>query len=243
MVTKASHIHFTNCKEYADNIMKMGESEWRVENIGSLAIDKLVNGKSIDKDNLFNELGLIKSKPVVLMTYHPVTLEYGIDAISQINNIFTAIKEFNFQVVITSPNIEIDSYIIKEHIDSWVAKDNNFHFFQSLGVKKYQNLIPHCIFVLGNSSSGIIEVPFFKIPTVNIGDRQKGRVRHQSIIDVDYATESITEGIEKAMSISFKKGISSMLYKFGNGGAAKKIIDKLKSLDVNQNLLRKELDL
>ena len=242
MVTKASHLHFTNCEEYANNILKMGESNWRVENTGSLAIDNIINIKQITKKDLFRDLGLKISVPLVLMTYHPVTLEYEIDSISQINNIFRVLKQFNFQVIVTDPNIELDSLKIKQTIYNWVETNDNYHSFHSLGSQTYHSLIPHCKLVLGNSSSGIIEVPYFKIPTINIGDRQSGRIKHESIIDVNYSTESIKSGIEKILSKTFCEQLSSMNYKFGDGHAAERIINKLATLKIDQNLLRKKLD-
>ena len=144
--------------------------------------------------------------------------------------------------LLDSLTTELDSLKIKQTIYNWVETNDNYHFFHSLGFQKYHSLIPHCKLVLGNSSSGIIEVPYFKIPTINIGDRQSGRIRHESIIDVGYSTESIKSGIEKALSKTFCKQLSSMNYKFGDGHAAERIINKLATLKIDQNLLRKKLD-
>lgn len=241
MITKAAHIHFVACEEYKNNIRKMGEPEWRIYNVGALGIDNIVNEKYIEKKTLFNELGL-KDKKTVLLTYHPVTLEYKINPLTQIKNIFKALDEFNFQIVITSPNIEVGRDVIIDYIKKVLNKNRGCPFIESLGVKRYQSLIPHCEFVIGNSSSGINEVPFFKIPTINIGDRQKGRVRHESVIDTGYSVNSIIKGIQRAIEPNFKKRLKKMDYKFGNGHAAERILKILKDIEINEQLMRKKLD-
>ena len=239
MITKAAHLHFVACEEYALNILQLDEPKWRVFNSGSLAIDNIVHNEKIPKKQLFQMLNLDENKPTVLMTYHPVTLEFALSQIQQIKNIFFAIKKYDFQLVITSPNIEVDREQIVSHIKQEISKNNNYHYFESLGVIQYHSLISHCKFVIGNSSSGIVEIPYFKVPTVNIGDRQKGRVRHESIVDTDYTVESITRGVEKALSKDFLKSLQSMVFKFGDGTAVKKIVEVIKTIKINQKLLRK----
>ncbi|MFQ5771926.1 MAG: UDP-N-acetylglucosamine 2-epimerase, partial [bacterium] len=205
MLTKAAHIHFVASDEYARNIRQMGEPPWRIYNTGSLAVDNIKHNKKIDKAELFQELNLDVHKPTVLMTYHPVTLEFNISPIDQIKNAFSALKSYNFQLVITAPNIEVDRTQIIAYLQQETSQNRSYHYIESLGVVQYHSLIPYCKFVIGNSSSGILEIPYFKIPTVNIGDRQQGRIRHKSIIDTDYSVESISSGIAKALSSDFLK--------------------------------------
>lgn len=242
MITKAAHVHFVSCEEYKQNVRKMGEPEWRIFNTGALAVDSMAKCLNIDRTSLFSKLGLNREKKIILMTYHPVTLEYKVRPIDQIKNLFKSLKEYNFQVVITSPNIEVDRDKIIAVIQEEVNKIEKYHYIESLGKTLYHSLIPHCEFVIGNSSSGIIEVPFFKTPTVNIGDRQKGRLRHESVIDTDYSIKSIKTGIEKALSKDFQERIKTMKYKFGDSNVAKKIVDIIKSIDINEKLMRKDLD-
>lgn len=242
MITKASHSHFTACAEYSENIRKMGEEDWRIFNTGALGVDNILNNKKISEDALFNELDLDKKKKTILLTYHPVTLEYKIEPIKQLENLFDALSKFDFQIVITSPNIEVDREKINSFIKKKVSKNRDYCYVESLGVVKYHSLISFCEFVIGNSSSGIIEVPFFKLPTVNIGDRQKGRLRHPSIIDTDYTVKSIENGIEKALSENFRQKIKGMKYKFGNGHAAENMAKAIKSIEINEKLMRKKLD-
>jgi len=242
MITKAAHVHFVSCKEYKANIRRMGEPESRVFNVGALSVDNIVNNKVITKSKLFNELKLDKSKNTILLTYHPVSLEYKLEPLKQIKNVFKALDNFNFQVVITAPNIEIDRNIIMDYIENIVNSNKDYHFVESLGINRYLSLIPHCEFVIGNSSSGINEVPFFRIPTVNIGDRQKGRIRHESIIDTDYSVSSIVKGIKNALEPNFRKRLKKMKYKFGDGHAAERILKILKDIKINEQFMRKELD-
>ena len=242
MITKAAHIHFASCKEYADNIRKMGEQKWRIFNVGALGIDNIVNNKKISKNELFKQLKLDKNKQTVLMTYHPVTLEFKITPLEQIKNIFSALSKFNFQIVITGSNVDVDSDVIMSFINDRTKENKNIHYFDSLGVIRYHSLIPYCEFVIGNSSSGIVEVPFFRKPTINIGDRQKGRLRHKSIIDTGYSEESVISGINKALSKEFRESIKTMKYKFGDGHTAERIVKILKDIKINEKLMRKKLD-
>ena len=242
MITKAAHIHFSACDEYAKNIRKMGESAWRVFNTGALAVDNMLQIPKIPKQELFNELRLDPEKELVLMTYHPVTLEKELSPVDQMKNVFKALESFNSQVLITAPNMDVNRGEILNEIKLQVKNNSNYHFIESLGSLRYLNLIKHCKFVIGNSSSGIVEVPFFKIPTINIGNRQKGRIRHSSVIDTDYSTESIQKGIKKALNKNFLLSLQEMKYKFGNGNTAKKIVDILESITFDKKLLQKQLD-
>ena len=242
MITKSAHIHFVSCDEYKNNIRKMGESESRVFNVGALSVDNIVNNKLIKKSKLFNELQLDERKNTILLTYHPVTLEYKLEPLTQIKNVFKALDKFNFQVVITAPNIEIDRNVIMDYIENIINLNKDYHFVESLGNNRYLSLIPHCEFVIGNSSSGINEAPFFRIPTINIGDRQKGRVRHESIVDTDYSVSSIVKGIKNALEPNFRKRLKKMKYKFGDGHAAERILKILKDIKINEQFMRKKLD-
>ncbi|MBI9033194.1 MAG: UDP-N-acetylglucosamine 2-epimerase (hydrolyzing) [Bacteroidales bacterium] len=243
MVTKSAHLHFTTCKEYRNNIKNMGEEMWRIHNVGALTIDNTVKRPLISLKDLCGDLSLNPEKSIILCTYHPVTLEFKISPETQIENVFNALETYNGQIVFTAPNIDPDYELILKIIKERTRSNPNIIYIPNLGVQRYLSLIPNCDFVIGNSSSGISEVPFFKVPTVNIGDRQKGRIRHRSIIDTDYSTESIVQGINTALSIEFKESLINMEYKFGDGHAAQRIIEIIKSLTINEKLLRKKLDI
>jgi len=242
MITKASHIHFASCEEYAANIRKMGESEWRIHNVGELSVDNLVKNKALSKKEIFSELKLDISKETVLLTYHPVTLEFKLSPLQQIQAVFDALSAYKCQVIITAPNIEVERDSIVDYIKKEVAENDNYHYFESLGMRRFHSLLPHCKFVIGNSSSGIAEAPFFKIASINIGDRQKGRIKHESIIDTGYDKDSIIAGIKKVDDPKFKAKVKKMKYLFGNGTAAQQMIKVIEEIKLDQNILRKKLD-
>lgn len=242
MITKSAHIHFAACDDYAQNIRKMGESEWRVFNTGALAVDNMINTEKISKDVLYKDLNLNPSEDVALLTYHPVTLENNLNDIEQVRNVFEAIKAFNIQIIVTAPNVEVNRNEILEEILKQLNQNNNYHYIESLGRKRYLSLLPHCKFVIGNSSSGIIEAPFYKIPTINIGERQKGRIRHQSIIDTQNDVNGILSGIKKALDPQFLDSLQNMKYIFGEGQTSQKMIEILESIKFDKKLLSKTLD-
>ncbi len=240
MITKASHLHFVICENYKKNIIKMGENKKRVFNFGSLAVENIKNVKKISKKKLFHNLGLSINISTILLTYHPVTLEKKISGLGQIKNIFKAIDNFNFQTLITAPGHEVGRSEIENFIKQKVKKNKKFIYIRSLGYKKLFNLMLHCKFVIGNSSSGIIEAPFLRVPTINIGDRQKGRFMHASVLNSNYEYNKIKKSIEKIFSSSFKKRLKKFKYFFGNGNSSKKIIEKIKKTKIDQNFLRKK---
>jgi len=242
MITKAAHLHITACEEYAANIRKMGEPEWRIFNCGALGIDNIVKMEKMSLGDIAEEIRYDPNAPFALMTYHPVTLEFHVPLKKQLENLFTALEDFSGQLLITAPNMEVGRETVESVLIEKARDNRKIFFVKSLGVRKYLSLVRHCEFVIGNSSSGMVEAPFFRIPTVNVGDRQKGRIRHESIIDTDYTVASIRKGIKKALSKSFKTKLEQMEFKFGNGHAAEKMVEIIKSTNIDQKLLRKRLD-
>lgn len=242
MITKAAHIHFSACEEYRKNIIRMGEDASRVYNVGALGVSSMEKVKSVSRIQIFQKYQLDTTKPTVLLTYHPVTLEFGISAAQQMRNVFEALRSYNFQVIITAPNVDLNNQDLFGVIDEEVRVHKGYFFIKSLGINNYQSMLRHVEFVIGNSSSGLLEVPYYKIPTINIGDRQKGRIKHQSVIDTGYSVEDIRTGIEKALDISFRKSLEDMEYKFGDSHAAERIVKILKNMTFNADFLRKRLE-
>jgi GDP/UDP-N,N'-diacetylbacillosamine 2-epimerase (hydrolysing) len=241
MVTKAAHLHFVTCAVHADNLRRMGESEWRIHNTGGLAIDRIRQVRPRSRQEVFSDLELDTCRPAAIATHHPVTLEMNIEGLDQINLMFGAMRQFPFQWIITAPNMEIGREAILDHIHRLTAENPDIHYVDSLGADRYYGLVPHCEMVIGNSSSGILEVPYFRIPTVNIGDRQAGRTRHASIIDTAYSETDIAAGIQKALSPEFREGLRTMEFQFGDGHAAPRMVDIIARTKIDQNLLRKRL--
>ena len=242
MLTKSAHLHFCSCKKYKEKIISMAESSWRVHSVGYLGIDQIKNIKNTSRNKIFNKFGLNEKFPTIIFTYNPATLEKK-PIKDQLSNIFSALEEFSFQVVITSPNSDLYRDKIVSLIKSKIRRKKNYFYFNSLNFLNYQVLLKNCKFIIGNSSSGINEVPYYKIPTINVGIRQDGRLRHPSVIDADYSKKSIIKAIHKAVSNKFNKSISNMKYQLGNGNSSKKILSILSKTKINQKLLRKDLNL
>ena len=182
MITKASHLHFVTCETYKKNLINMGEEKFRVHTPGNLTIDNIKNIKKISRKKIFKKFKLDYKKSLGILTYHPVTLENKISTTKQIKNIFNALNKYDMQFVVTAPGHEYGRDKIESFIKKTLKKNKKLFYIKSLGFENLFSLIPHCKFVVGNSSSGIVEVPYFKIPTINIGDRQKGRIFHKSFI-------------------------------------------------------------
>jgi GDP/UDP-N,N'-diacetylbacillosamine 2-epimerase (hydrolysing) len=241
MITKAAHIHFVACNDYYQNVCNMGEQEWRIFNTGALAVDNIQSLTNIDKNSLFKEFGLIENRKTALMTYHPVTLEMQLSPKQQLENLFDVMGDFDLQMLITAPNIDTESEDIRKAINNRI--DNKKYFFtESLGADKYLSMLHYVDFVIGNSSSGLLEVPYFKIPTINIGSRQDGRLRHESIIDADYEKESIKIAIEKALNPDYRSSLKNMIYCFGNGNSAQKMVTAIEKVAYRKDLMIKKLD-
>ena len=239
MISKAAHLHFAACEKYVQNVRSLGEENWRIHNTGTLSADSMRLAPRIERRKLFQEIGLDIEKKTILMTYHPVTQETEISHEMQIKNLFKALQSYDFQTLITAPNADYQRSIIQSVIDKETFNNDNMILVRSLGANRYYNLIPQCEFVIGNSSSGIIAAPYFKIPTINIGNRQSGRLRHSSIIDVDYSLEAISGGIRQALSSEFRSSLANMNYMFGDGHAAERMVTIIEKTKINQRLIAK----
>lgn len=240
-ITKMSHLHFVGAEFYKKRIIKMGEEPWRVYNVGQAGVENIKKLKLFEKHELENELNISFNKPVFLITYHPVTLE--IDSIEyQIDNLLDSISAFDAIYIFTYPNSDFGSKIIIDKINKFVNKNKDAYVYYSLGQKRYLSLLKFSAAMIGNSSSGIIEAPSFKIPVINIGDRQKGRLRSNNIIDVDYSKEKIIEAINKALyNKKFRESLECIKNVYGDGNVSNRIVDVLKSTEFDKKLMDKKL--
>lgn len=241
MLTKSAHLHFTSCDEYTENVVRLGEPRSRVRTAGELVIDQMAQTPRIDKKRLFGELGLADDLKTLLLTYHPVTLDAEDDPLPQIETLFDALRGFAFQVVITAPNCEVRRERVLEYILEQVRFTPQYKFFHSLGAARYYSLIPHCHAVIGNSSSGIIEVPFFRIPSINIGDRQKGRIQHDSVLNASCTEKSIRAALHAVQDPEFAAKLKGMTFKLGDGHAAERIVKGIEAFAQVKNPLYKAL--
>lgn len=225
-ITKMSFLHFPTNEESYRRILQLGESPERVFNYGSTSIDNIVNSANMDKVEVLNSLGMCECIYAVC-TYHPVTMERGtIDW--QIKSFIEAISSFpEIEFILTKSNADQGGAHINQLFEDAERHIKNLHVFASLGVVRYLSLMKTAEFVIGNSSSGIIETPAFHIPTVNIGDRQRGRLQPESIINCEANRESIISAIRKVRTQNFKDMCRHVVSPYGDGHAAAKIAKKI----------------
>lgn len=199
-ITKMSYLHFTSCEEYRNRVIQLGECPDRVFNVGSLGVENIVKTKLLFKSELCKDLGLNLDKYFVV-TYHPATLKNN-NQMSDLKKLLSALSIYkDYQIIFTKSNADSGGQIINKMIDEYVIRYNNASAFFSLGTKRYLSLIKYSKVVIGNSSSGVIEAPALLVPTVNIGDRQKGRIRVNTIVDSKNDVKSIKNAIDKAMNL------------------------------------------
>jgi GDP/UDP-N,N'-diacetylbacillosamine 2-epimerase (hydrolysing) len=228
-ITKMSYWHFTSTETYRKRVIQLGENPERVFNVGAIGLDNIKKIELADKKWLIDDLKFDIESLFLLITYHPVTLENN-SAEEQFTELLTALDEFkNLKFIFTKPNADANGRVIIRLIDEYVNKNKEKAIaFTSLGQKRYLSLMQFTAAVVGNSSSGIIEAPSFNIPTVNIGDRQKGRVSVESIINTQNDANSIKKGIEKAISSDFQAFCKTIQNIYGDGNTTEKIIEILK---------------
>ena len=232
-ITKMSHIHFVAAEEYARRVIQLGEQPERVFNVGPMVLDSIRNMTFLSKEAIEALVKLQLNKNIVV-TFHPETLNYY-NIADQFGKLLKALALFpDSTIIFTKTNADTNGRIINDMIDSFC--ENNDHRakgFLSLGHKNYLSLLKSSDLVMGNSSSGIIEAPYFKIPTVNIGDRQLGRMQAKSVINCEVNVDSIQAAINTAFSIEHQKITQNMNFNFKDEKVASKIIGILKNIDMS----------
>ncbi|WP_127023274.1 UDP-N-acetylglucosamine 2-epimerase [Flagellimonas beolgyonensis] len=229
-ITKMSHLHFASTDCYRNRIIQMGEHPSRVFNVGAIGIDSIKSLDLLPKKELEKSLDLKFNKTAVLITFHPVTLENS-TAEEQFNALLQAIDEIkDCTLIFTKANSDKGGRIINQMIDDYVNKNKlKAVGFASLGQLRYLSTLQFVEFVIGNSSSGILEVPYFGIPTINIGDRQKGRLMPVSVINCNAEVNEIKNAIQKASDHNFVNNIRLQQNIYGNGSATQQILKEIKS--------------
>ena len=224
-ITKISYLHFTTNEISRKRVIQMGEDPERVFNYGSTSIDNILNVADMPKRDALQSIGLQDCRYAVC-TYHPVTMEGG-SVDDQIKAFLEAIKSFpEITFIVTKSNADQGGARINELLDEAEPLIDNLCVFTSLGVRRYLSLMRYAEFVLGNSSSGIVETPAFHVPTVNIGNRQRGRLQSESIINCGTAEEDIRKAIVIALSPEHKKLCEQVISPYGNGTSAERVAQK-----------------
>lgn len=235
-ITKMSHIHFVASRTYKNRVIQLGENPKSVYNVGGLGIDNFIKLKLLDKSSLEKAIEFKLKNKNLLITFHPVTLENNTSK-NQMNELLHSLSELkDTGLIFTMPNADTDSRILFKMIQDFVQKNKNAIVFTSLGQLRYLSCIKYVDAVIGNSSSGLIEVPYLKKPTINIGDRQKGRLKADTIIDCNPERLSINNAIKKAFSNDFKSKIKESINPYGNGGGSEKIVKIIEGYNLNHIL-------
>lgn len=206
-ITKMSHIHFTETEEYRKRVIQLGEQPENVICTGALGVNNIRNEEIMPFEELEQSINFKLGNKFLLITFHPVTMETA-TAAEQCDSLLTALEEINdeYQLLFTLPNSDTDGRVIIKKINDYVAKRPLKAFaITSLGKKRYYSALKYATAVIGNSSSGLVEAPSFNIPTLNIGNRQQGRTRGETVVDVPSTLEGMRSGLKTALSDEFKK--------------------------------------
>lgn len=242
-ITKMSHLHFTATETYRKRVIQLGEQPDRVFNVGEAGLDNIIDLKLLTKDAFEKSIGFSLSKRNILVTFHPVTLELG-TAKAQCQALLDAIDKLKeTHVIFTKANSDADGRVINAMLEDYVQKNSDKSvLFASLGQLRYLSALQFVDAVVGNSSSGLVEAPSFKIGTINIGNRQKGRIKAKSVIDCSTDTKSISDAFDILYSQNFQQQLKTIKNPYGSGNSSMKIKNILKSFKLKSLGMKKFYD-
>lgn len=238
-ITKMSHLHFTATDEYRNRVIQLGEHPDRIFNVGGMGIESIKRLKLLTREEFEESIKFKLNKKNILVTFHSVTLENS-TAGEQFQELLNAIDKLeDTNIIFTKANSDTDGRVINLMIDEYVSKNRNKSIcFTSLGQLRYLSALQYMDAVVGNSSSGLAEAPSFKIGTINIGDRQKGRIKASSVIDCKSDKNSILVAFDKLYSAEFQQTLKNIINPYGDDYPSKKIVKIIKEVDL-ENILKK----
>lgn len=232
-ITKMSHLHFVAAEEYRQRVLQLGEQPERVFLVGGLGIDNIKHLKLLDRAELETSLDFKLGQKNLLITFHPVTLETA-TAADQMAELLAALAELHdTQLIFTMPNADTNGRVLIKMVEQFVAQHSNARAYTSLGQLRYLSCIAHVDGVVGNSSSGLAEVPSFRKGTINIGDRQRGRLQAASVINCEPTRGSIGAALERLYDADFQASLSQARNPYGEGGASEKVVETIKHYPLN----------
>lgn len=234
-MTKMAYLHFTSTEEYRQRVIQLGEEPSRVFNVGAMGVENIKNLSFLAKDESMKKLKISNIDKYFMVVFHPVTLESN-TAESQIEELLKALKQFkDYGFIFIKGNSDTQGRIINNKIEEFVKDTGNSYIFTSLSIEDYLGLLKYSEVLIGNSSSGIIEAPSLNVPTVNIGDRQKGRVRAESVIDCEPLIKNIEEAIKQVLNKNW-----NCQNPYGNGDSSEKILLEIKKFFEKEISLKKK---
>ena len=243
-ITKMSHLHFTATNEYRNRVIQLGEHPERVFNVGGMGVENIKRLKLFSRKEFENSIDFKLNKKNILVTFHPVTLEKS-TAKKQFKNLLNVIDQLeDTHIIFTKSNSDTEGRSINTMIDQYVANNSNKSIsFSSLGQQRYLSALQYIDALVGNSSSGLAEAPSFKIGTINIGDRQKGRIKSASVIDSRPDSESILNAFNKLYSIDFQESLNFATNPYGDRCSSVTIIEKIKMVNLKTILKKSFFDI
>jgi len=236
-ITKMSHIHFTSTNTARARVIAMGEEEWRVHRAGAPSIDHLSRNKLYTRELLEEKLGDLSRAPIVV-AYHPVTLLS--DTLAEAEALFAGLKQIEGPLIFFYPNADAGSRELIERTNEFLAARNDGRIFTNLPALEYWSLLCYSELMIGNSSSGIMEIASFALPTVNVGMRQQGRERADNTIDAAPNEAAILAAAKQARSAEFRDSLQGMENPYGDGTASQKIVEVLTTVPLGEELLIKK---
>jgi len=238
-ITKMSHLHFVATKEYKNRVIQLGEQPDRVFNVGGLGIDNINKLKLLSRKSFEQAINFSLGEKNILVTFHPVTLESSTAGI-QFKELLGALDDLqDTNIIFTKANSDTDGRIINRMIDDYVTNHDNTISFTSMGQLNYLSALQFVDAVVGNSSSGLLEAPSFKIATINVGDRQSGRIQAESVINCDPNSESIALSIKKIYTTSFQKKLLNTVNPYEQKNSSEKILQIIKNFNIT-NIIKKK---
>ena len=237
-ITKLSHFHLVAHSDYKRRIEQLGEESWRIKNIGIPEIN-LMKKQIMKKNDISKIIGLDLKKRTMLVTFHPVTKEPNLIR-KHVRILINTIKKTQLQTILTYPNSDLGFQEIIKGYKSLINEYKNIKIVKNAGLKLYTNLMMHCDVMLGNSSSGIVEASSFKLPVVNIGDRQKGKIKPGNVIDSKFNEKSIDQAIKLAFSKSFQNKVSKIKNPYEKKINLPKVINNVITISKKKNFIRKK---
>lgn len=235
-LTKMSHVHFTSTELARARVVGMGEEEWRVHRTGAPSLDHLRRDTLLSREQLEERLAIDLSRPAAMVTYHPTTIAR--DTTREADALFEALEMAPEQLLFCYPNADAGSRALIGRIDGFLGGRSG-SVFVNLEPMVYWSLLGHMEFLVGNSSSGIIEAASFGLPAVNVGIRQQGRDHGRNVLDVEPDVLAIRDGIKKARSEEFRRSLRGMANLYGDGLASQRIVAVLTTLSLGEELLMK----
>jgi len=238
-ITKLSYLHFTSTEQYRNRVIQLGEQPDRVFCVGAIGIENILQEELLSRSELEVAIEFRLEKPYAMVTFHPVTLEDNNSAeqFSALLDVCQNHEEMNF--VFSKANADANGRIINQMLDAYVREHDNAVAFASLGMVRYLSIVKHSAMVMGNSSSGLVEAPSLGVPTINIGDRQKGRLQADCVINCEPVSDEIEKAMALAMTNDFKNKARVSINPYGDGNTSGKIVGKIEEF----LLLNEKIDL